>query len=99
MDVEYASERGSARAVATTLGAGGMFIATEEALPPRTKLEVRFALPDDPGRVHEIQANVVWANAPQDTRGGALGMGIAFEDQRACASLAAALERDASPTR
>ena len=91
--VVYESELGSARATATTLGAGGMFIATEEPLPPRTKLEVEFCLPEQHDILYRIPARVVWSNAPPQ-ESGALGMGISFEDAPACASLAAELERD-----
>jgi Tfp pilus assembly protein PilZ len=94
VEVEYSSLEGSATATATTLGAGGMFIATEEPLPPRAKLAVRFSLPSSPGRIYEIPASVVWSNSAEDARGRALGMGISFGDPRSCASLAAALDKD-----
>ena len=95
VEVSYLSIDGSATATATTLGAGGMFISTPEALPARTKLDVRFALPSHPDRSYEMQASVIWSNSAEDARGHALGMGIAFEDPRACASLAAALDEPA----
>ena len=91
--VSYVSAFGSAQAVATTLGAGGMFIASEEPLPKRAKLEVEFALPGQPDQIHRIPATVVWCNAPGKAHGHALGMGISFDDPRACATLAVELER------
>ena len=89
--VEYAGTFGHARAVATTLGAGGMFIASEAPLPTGTRFTVRFSLPGTHS-VHEIPAHVVWSNTSADANGSGVGMGIAFDDRRACASLAIALE-------
>jgi len=94
VSVVYRSAYGCARALATTLGAGGMFIATEEPLPKHMKLEVDFALPEHPEQQHRIPATVVWCNSPKDAQSHALGMGISFDDPRACATLAVELERD-----
>ena len=92
--VEYESARGKQTAMATTLGAGGMFIATEDALATREKLMVSFTLPGRQ-RDYTIPARVVWSNRPEGDHRGALGMGIAFEDQTACVSLAIDLESGA----
>ena len=95
--VDYHSYMGSTRATATTLGAGGMFIATSEALPRGTRIDVCFSLPDSPDHVYEIPAAVVWSNTLDEGEELALGMGIAFEDPSACATLAAALAQDEPP--
>lgn len=88
-----AEERGSvASAVATTLGAGGLFIPTDHPLRPGEPLRVRFRLPWG-GPDHELAARVVWAN-DTSTAGvppSGRGMGVSFRDPRAQARLAAAL--------
>jgi uncharacterized protein (TIGR02266 family) len=86
-------------AVATTLGAGGLFIASEAPLAPGTRLRVRLRLPgcDD---THELAGRVVWANTPS-TPGvppSGYGMGISFSDRHAQARLARDLERYAAST-
>lgn len=78
---------------ATTLGAGGMFIETETPLPRATQLKVRFRLPEA-GTVHEIEARVAWAQAPEDGEfRRAPGMGIEFTDAVATSTLARSLEK------
>ena len=58
--VDYSSPAGVQCEYATTLGAGGLFIESEEPLPRGTPLKVRFRLPGGEG-VHEIDGNVgVW---------------------------------------
>ena len=84
--VESTGDVGSA--VATTLGAGGLFVPSERPLAKLTPIRVRFRLP---GRetAHELLAHVVWAN-DSDTPGvppSGRGMGIAFRDKRAQAQL------------
>jgi uncharacterized protein (TIGR02266 family) len=83
-------------ALATTLGAGGLFIATETPLAAGTQLRVRLRLPgsDDD---HELAGRVVWANAPS-TPGvppSGHGMGISFTDRNAQSRFARDLERHA----
>lgn len=80
-------------ALATTLGAGGLFVPTNQPLPRRTPMRVRFTLPDVESH-HELSAEVVWVNdasveVPQSGR----GMGIAFRDRNAQSRLARELER------
>ena len=75
---------------ATTLGAGGMFIETEEPLPPGTALKVRFRLPEA-HLLHEIEGRVVWSLASDDD-GLVPGMGIEFTDAVETARLARELE-------
>lgn len=91
MNVEYDTAEGMQHAVATTLGAGGMFVATEEPLPVQTPLKLRFRL-EAGGALHEIEGHVVWANRPEDAHGHTCGMGIEFGDPAARSALAWELE-------
>jgi Tfp pilus assembly protein PilZ len=87
--VEYASETGLHSELATTLGAGGLFIASDEPLAETTRLKLRFQLPGVQPR-WEIEGRVAWADAT--------GMGIEFVDREAVGRLAAALESLAPPS-
>lgn len=91
VQVEYEAGGGLQCATATTLGAGGMFVETEEPLAERTPTKVRFQLAPG-GPLHEIEARVVWANRPGDSHAHTRGMGIEFVDRAACAQLARELE-------
>jgi uncharacterized protein (TIGR02266 family) len=95
--VEYVGTDGPRRAVATTLGAGGMFIATDEPLPERTQLALRFRL-EDGGALHEIEGRVVWANRPEDDHSHTRGMGVEFGNPAARALLARELEGLCGPS-
>ncbi len=80
---------------ATTLGAGGMFIESEEPLRAGTQLKVRFRLP---GRdaLHEIQGRVAWAMAPEAAGSSSSrvpGIGVEFTDAVAASTLARELEQ------
>lgn len=77
--------------VATTLGAGGLFVPTRSPLPPRTPLIVRFRLPGETTELH-LHAYVAWSKATSGA-GGTPGMGLEFDDAAARAELAALLER------
>ena len=77
-------------ATATTLGAGGLFVATPTPLPRHTPLVVRFCLPGEDS-VLRLDAHVAWSRDPGAE--GALGMGLAFDDPDARAVLASLLER------
>ena len=80
---------------ATTLGAGGLFIETEQPLALDTLLRVRFRLPGS-SLLHTIESRVNWQHRLEDARAGELrpsGMGIAFTDAAAAAQLAHELER------
>lgn len=81
---------------ATTLGAGGLFLETEDALRVGSRLKLRFRLPGGE-RLHELEGRVAWAMRPQGSAGGPLpspGMGIEFIDVAATAALAHELERE-----
>jgi uncharacterized protein (TIGR02266 family) len=82
--VEYASEAGLHSDLATTLGAGGLFVATDAPLAETTQLKLRFQLPGAT-ESWEIEGRVAWADAS--------GMGVEFVDREAVGRLAEALER------
>jgi Tfp pilus assembly protein PilZ len=80
---------------ATTLGAGGMFIESEEPSAKGAMIKVRFRLPSSPA-LHEIQGRVAWAigaEAPGSGPSRVPGMGIEFTDAVAAAALARELDR------
>lgn len=91
VDVEYDVPGGSRRGTATTLGAGGIFIATEEPLDEQQRVRIRFDLPREFGRF-SLDGRVVWTNRPTDRHSHTRGMGIEFTDPGLCAELALALE-------
>jgi uncharacterized protein (TIGR02266 family) len=91
VQVDYDTPWGPQRDMATTLGAGGLFIATDEPLDEGETLTVRFRLAGG-APCHEIRARVAWTNHPQGSRPGARGMGIEFTDPKASARLAVELE-------
>jgi Tfp pilus assembly protein PilZ len=92
--VDYAVDGEPRSEWATTLGAGGMFIETEEPTRAGARLKVRFALPGN--ERHEIEARVVWAMAGAaagSSPARATGIGVEFTDPVAAARLAHELER------
>ena len=91
IDVELETADGRATAaVATTLAAGGLFVATDTPLALGTRLRVRFELPGDDTPLG-LDARVVWTERPgPDAR--TPGMGLEFVDAGARSSLAARLE-------
>jgi Tfp pilus assembly protein PilZ len=91
--VDYAAPDGVRCEYATTLGAGGLFIESDEPLPPGSIFKVRFRLPSS-GRIHEVESRVVWshvATAP-GASAQAPGMGIVFTNASATAELARELD-------
>jgi len=91
--VDFRVDTGIHCEYATTLGAGGLFIETEEPVEIGTPIRVRFRLPES-DHVHEVKGRVAWhqraaAGAPA-TR--APGMGIEFVDAAATAALARDLD-------
>lgn len=91
IQIDYLSEEGACRASATTLGAGGLFIATEKALPRGCALRMCFRLSGSELR-HEISGRVVWST-PRGASPHTPGMGITFTDRQAQMILARELER------
>lgn len=82
--VEYTADDGLRTDLATTLGAGGLFIAADPPLAETLPIKVRFRLPGEE-TLWEIEGRVAWADHT--------GMGIEFVDRQAIARLARALER------
>lgn len=78
-------------AIATTLGAGGLFVATDEPLEKGSLLRIHFQVPGS-GRSHSLEARVVWSHRPGDPGQQGHGMGLAFTNPAACSTLAAELE-------
>ena len=81
---------------ATTLGAGGMFIETDDPPPGGTRVKLCFRLPYGLA-THEIEGRVVWATGASAQNGSSVpsaGMGIEFTDAVASAALARELERE-----
>jgi Tfp pilus assembly protein PilZ len=92
VELEYDARGETHRAVATTLGAGGLFVATEDPLDVGTALLARFRLAPD-GTLHEIAGRVVWNHAKHDDPPTqTCGMGVSFADPAGGAVLAAELE-------
>jgi Tfp pilus assembly protein PilZ len=91
--VDHQTDSGVSCDYATTLGAGGMFLETEEALRPGMTIKVRFRLPTSE-ELHEIEGRVVWhSGTPEAGRPvKPAGAGIKFSDQTAIAKLARELE-------
>lgn len=85
VDVELETPAGRLHAVATTLGAGGLFVATDSPLTPGTALIVRFQLPGEE-REQRFRARIVW-RAPVGS-----GAGVEFCDSDARARFARVLE-------
>ena len=77
---------------ATTLGAGGMFLETEEKLAPGDVVKARFRLPRGEA-LHELEGKVVWCRETVDPRRASTGgAGIKFVDAASVARLARDLE-------
>lgn len=88
VDVSLETREGRIDAVATTLGAGGLFVGVAEPPPVHTPLLARFRLPDDPRPVR-MAARVAWTAAGPPC---GPGMGVEFVDSEARSRLAAHLE-------
>ena len=92
LEVSYQVAAEHWKAQATTLGAGGLFIATRTPFDPGTRLTVRFRLPGFETE-HDLDGRVVWCHAPgDDPPGQTLGMGIAFDHPAGDPTLVAELE-------
>lgn len=97
--VEMYGDFGSRRALATTLGAGGLFVATAEPLAAGATLAVCFRLPGE-AIPRRLAARVAWAlSAAQAGSGRSPGMGLAFTDAAEVAALAHALDRGSDAAR
>jgi len=92
VQVKYTAPDGPRIDPATTLGAGGLFIETEDPLAEGSDLKLHFTLSAG-GQTFEIEGRVVWCRRPSDPHGHANGMGIAFTDRESTIALALELER------
>ena len=97
VDVRLELPSETIESVATTLGAGGLFVATDRRLPLGTLMGVRFRLPGDP-RLLELDARVAWGSSP-DRQDASAGIGIEFTDKVARSELATLLEEWAQQRR
>ncbi|MDJ0786553.1 MAG: PilZ domain-containing protein, partial [Myxococcota bacterium] len=75
--VDYVADGRLRRDYATTLGAGGLFVATNEPLRSGETTRVRFRVPKTE-RLVEVDARVVWSHGEQDAGSGSTGMGLTF---------------------
>jgi uncharacterized protein (TIGR02266 family) len=89
VEVVIESVAGRITAMATTLGAGGLFVANASPLDAHSPVVVRFHLPGDATELC-FHAHVAWTRSDA---AGSPGMGVAFDDADARADLAARLER------
>ena len=91
--VDYSTEEGLFCDYATTLGAGGMFLETDQPLEVGSPIKVRFRLPHGE-ELHEIEGHVKWSQS--SSRSGVPvrtpGIGIQFHDSVSSAKLARELE-------
>ena len=91
--VDYRTPEGLHCDYATTLGAGGMFLQTNEAISKGDVLKLRFRLPGYE-TLHELEGRVVWARTARGDGApiAAPGAGVQFVDSTATAQLARELE-------
>lgn len=89
--VDYVARGQLRRDYATTLGAGGLFVSTDEPLAAGEETRVRFRVPGVE-RLVEVTARVVWSRGPNDAGRGDAGMGLAFTDAAVASKLARDLE-------
>jgi Tfp pilus assembly protein PilZ len=91
--VDYVTELGIRCDYATTLGAGGLFLETDEPLTVGMSIKARFKLPGGE-TLHETEGRVVWRR--EGSRPGQAvatgGVGVKFIDHEAIARLARELE-------
>jgi Tfp pilus assembly protein PilZ len=81
-------------ATATTLGAGGLFVATEDPPEAGSLLRIRFRVPGS-SREHALAARVAWTHRPGDPGAQGHGMGLSFTSPADVAAVAADLEASA----
>ena len=89
--VDYAADGPMRCDYATTLGAGGLFIETDELVAPGTPLKMRFRLPGGED-LHELEGRVAWKRGGTPGAIYAPGMGVQFTDSIGSSKLAAELE-------
>lgn len=75
---------------ATTLGAGGLFVQTDDPLPVGAQTKMRFRLAEE-RPLHAFEGHVVWSDDGSGY-GRPPGMGVEFRDPGASAALARELD-------
>jgi uncharacterized protein (TIGR02266 family) len=78
VDVTYEGKAYGASTLNISLG--GMFIATEQALPFGAKVQLKFRVPTQTEPI-EVEGQVRWSGATDDSNGR--GIGVRFEGLRA----------------
>lgn len=63
---------------ASNINQSGLYIKTNKPLPPGTRLDIQFLLPNN-SRPVQVEGEVVWVNE-KTTKGINPGMGIRFEE-------------------
>ena len=91
--VDYVSDKGLCCDYAITLGAGGLFVETDDPPEIGRSLKMRFHLPNGE-ELHEIEGLVVWQSklTSKNAQIHAPGFGFRFSDGPATAKLARELE-------
>lgn len=90
--VDFVTSAGPRCEYATTLGAGGLFVESEEPLRPGSQIKVRFRLPGR-DRMHEIEGRVAWWQPAGTNPSRAPGMGVEFTDSVAISQLAREIDQ------
>lgn len=90
--VDYSSHDGVHCDYATTLGAGGLFLETEQNLQVGSILKLRFRVPGGE-TLHQIEGRVVWSRVTkQGQTTAAPGVGVQFTNAAAAGALGRELE-------
>ncbi len=91
--VDYVSRHGVRCEYANTLGAGGLFVESDDPLPQGAPLRLRFRLPGG-DRLHEVEGRVVWSqrSQPLEASARAPGMGVQFTDRVSAAGVVREIE-------
>jgi uncharacterized protein (TIGR02266 family) len=91
--VDYEHNGALRREYATTLGAGGLFITSDDPPSENSMLKLRFCLAGS-DELHELEGRVTWRR-PAESNGSAIapGMGVQFTAGNATSKLARDLNR------
>jgi Tfp pilus assembly protein PilZ len=91
--IDYVSDKNMCCDYATTMGAGGLFVETDDPPEIGHTLKMRFHLPNGE-ELHEIEGRVVWQSklTSKDGQIHAPGFGVKFSEGPATAKLARELE-------
>lgn len=95
IQIAWAADGTTHTGTATTLGAGGLFVETDQPVRIDTSLKLRFRIVEGLP-AHEIEARVTWKTDPQTS--GRPGFGVQFTDPPRAARIARELEALAAAT-